>query len=240
MERQQLVLGFFTGFLLAAAFFLATGAPAQEAETLDISASGQAKAEPDKAVVNLAVETRSDDPNTARSQLANQVSTMRNALRNAGITDDQVRTTEFSIYEEHQPRSPRDEPEQKENTTYIAQHSFEVELDDLQRTGEIIDIAVENGATRISDVRYTLSEEKRRHVKSQAIDDAVANAETQAEALATATQVTRKRVQSVSTADTQVSPFTFASREAVADSGTTIETGPVTVTADVHVSYSIR
>ncbi|MDY7082920.1 MAG: SIMPL domain-containing protein, partial [Halobacteria archaeon] len=207
---------------------------------IQVSAGGQASAEPNKAVINLAAEATSPDPNRAREKLASQVSSMRQALENAGISEDQIRTTDFSINEQREPvRRPVEGGQpSKEEVTYVARHAFEIELSDLNRTGEIIDVAVSNGATQVSNVRYTLSEERRRQVKSEALRDAMENARSQANTLASSAGLSLGSVRSISTTDVSISPVRYQSATLSADAGgTSIETGPVSVNAQVNVVY---
>lgn len=249
-DNRRIIAVFVLGALIATAAFIGMGVNAQDSpgageggsDSITVSASGEASAEPDRAVINLAAEATSEDANEARESLASRVSSMREALRDAGLSDDRIRTTDFSIHERREPVRPVREGERPQTeTTYVARHEFEIELGDLDRIGEIIDVAVSNGASQVSNVQYTLSEDRRRQVKSSALEDAMGNARSQAGTLAGSAGVGVGGVQSISTADVGVSPVQFQARALTEDAGgTQVETGPVTVTAQVTVEYGIN
>lgn len=200
--------------------------------TIHVSASGQVEAEPDEAILQVAVVATAEDATTARDRLAANVSTMREALREAGIEDDQVRTAFFDI-DERRDRTPEgDEP-----SGYQAIQAFEITVTDVDRAGEIVDVAVNNGANRIDGVTFTLSEETRQQLREQALREAVSTARTEADVLADAAGLEIAGVRSISTVRGDVVPYRAELEMADADAGTTLEPGPVTVSATVTVTY---
>jgi len=217
---------------------LASASPADHAAgTIQVGANGQAQAEPDQAVVRVAVVVIADDAQTAREQLAANVSRMRAALADAGITEDQIRTSQYSIYQYHEPRTP---DSTDAAPRFRAVHAFEITLSNIDRTGEIIDTAVGNGATTVNGVQFTLSEETRRSVRQAALKDAMSSARSQADAIAESGRLTITGVSHVQTSDVGTPPVPYV-REAAssgAPTKTVIESGPVTVSATVQVTYN--
>lgn len=210
-----------------------------EPSQIQVSASADVSATPDIATVRLAVTATGDTAEAARNQVAENASDMRAALRDIGVGDDQVQTTYYDISAVH---------EETRNGTeivgYRAAHGFEIEVnvnaDDLgERTGTLIDTAVQNGANQIEGVEFTLAEDTRRAMRQQALEHAMENARHDATVLAASSDLTITGVTSVSTADVGISPFQGARQELAADTaGTVIEPGPVTVSATVSVTYS--
>lgn len=201
--------------------------------TISVSASAQTTADPDRAIVRVAVEATAESADAARQQVATDVDTMREALRDAGIDDAAVTTTQFSVSPryDYSDRTP-------ELVGYQAVHAFAIELDDVSRAGEIIDTAVESGATRVDGVQFTLSEDTRADLRSQALTDAMENARADADTIAAAGGLTVTGIHTASTGSNGPIPFegrVFAESDAA---GTTIEPGPVTVTASVSVVYT--
>ena len=213
------------------------GADASLGKTITVSASGEAGAEPDRALVRVAVEATADDPTDARKQVARNVSSMRAALTDLGLPEDAIRTTGFDVYEDRRrPREGGGEPE----TIYRARHSFVVEVDDTGRVGEVIDTAVDAGATGVHGVEFTLADETRTELRRQAIQAAMTNARSQADALAASADLTIVDVRSASTGSVD-GPGPVAVRTAAAGDGgggTEVESGPVSVTATVRVTYN--
>lgn len=207
------------------------------AQTVTVSASGQAETAPDRAVVRVAVEATADDPTVARRRVAENASEMRAALVDLGLPADAVRTVDFDVYEDRvRPRERDGEP----RTTYRARHAFAVEVGDTDRVGAVIDAAVDSGATRVHGVEFTLAEETRRELRQDAIDEAMAGARAQAETIAAAGGLQLAGVHSVRTGvrrGPRPVPV-HADAGGVAGGGTAVEPGPVSVGAAVTVTYN--
>lgn len=205
-------------------------------KSITVTAGGEAETEPDKAIVRVAVEATADDPTDARQQVADNATAMREALLELGVDEDAIRTTDFDIYEDRvRPPDPEREPE----TTYRARHSFAVEVEDIGLVGEVIDTAVDNGATRVHGVEFTLAEETRRELREDAIAEAMSDARAQADAIAAGSDLT---VTGVHAAQTGSFDGPRPVRELAAadggDGGTSIESGSVSVSATVTVTYN--
>lgn len=212
-------------------------ANAEGTQTIHVASSGQASAQPDKAVIRLAVTTRSDDATTARKELAENVSEMTSALAETGITGDQIRTVDYDIRQER--RRPGPESDKSDSPKYVARQDFEIEVTDLDNTGATIDTAIENGANTIHNVDFTLSRETRRQLREEALEDAMDNARGQADTLASRSGLAIIEVADVNTGERSYSRYRYESTTvASSDSGTSLDSGPVTVTASVQVTYN--
>lgn len=203
--------------------------------TISVAASGQAAASPDQAILQVAVVARADDADVVRESLAEDASQMREALAEAGLEDDQIRTVTYRIDQEYN----REEGE-RVPTGFQGVHAFEITVSNITQAGSIIDVAVSNGADRVERVELTLSEERRREVRAEALRDAMENARANADVIAESANLTVSGVTSASTADFDFSPVRTERLEAedAAQAATDIESGPVTVTAQVDVTYN--
>ncbi|MFB6096919.1 MAG: SIMPL domain-containing protein [Haloferacaceae archaeon] len=214
------------------------GASAADApsRTITVDATGQVQAEPDQAVLRIAVETTADDASTARQRLAENASRMRSALSELGLADDQITTVYYDISQRYE-RPPREG--EKPERTYHAVHAYEITLSDVDRVGEVIDTAVDNGATSVDSVRFTLSRETRLELRKQALTDAMGNARGEADVIASAADLSVTDVARVTTTQVNVGPYREVAYAAAGGSGgTSIDSGPVTVTAQVVVTYN--
>ncbi|MFC7176247.1 SIMPL domain-containing protein [Halosegnis marinus] len=207
-------------------------AAAGDGSTVSVGASGSAEAAPDRAVVRIAVVATGDTADEARERLAENVSGMRDALRDAGVEDAQVRTTNYDLSENYQARENPDAP------GYRAYHGFQVTLDDIDTVGTVIDAAVDGGATRVENVRFTLSDERARELRNEALNDAMTNARAQAETLADAGDLTLGGVHSVATSQGYYGgPVAYETADA-GGARTSVESGPVSVQVQVQVTYN--
>ncbi|MEF8787066.1 MAG: SIMPL domain-containing protein [Haloarculaceae archaeon] len=210
----------------------APGDTAGENATISVSASATASTAPDTVQIRAAVVATASDAETARRQVAENVSRTRTALAESGITDDQFRTRQFDIRTVREPR-----PNDSRQTRYRAVNEFEIEVSP-DRAGAVIDIAVGNGTNQINGVTFTLTDETRRDLREQALRDAMANARADANTVAAASNVTVQSVKSVSTSEMGFSPFESRLAGGVAeDASTVIEPGPIEVSATVSVTY---
>lgn len=215
--------------------------PALQAEnttgttTISVSATGDVQAEPDVAVVHLESTATATEPQTATERLAANVSTLRDALQEANVSADRIRTTQYNLFEP----SELDERRPGENVTrYRAEQVLAVEVENTSRVGAIVDLAVANGATGVRGVEFTLSEDVQLELRNRALEEAMTNARSQAETLAATEDVRITGVRSISTDAGGPRPFFAADAAAATESGTQIDGGPVTVHATVQVAYN--
>lgn len=214
--------------------------------TIKVGASGGIRTDPDRAVVRVAVAVTAPDAATARKRLAENVSRMRDALSGMGIGDDQITTTYFDIDRDRHYRSPRErEAGEKPDVVFRGRHAFRITLTDLDRTGEVIVTAVESGATSVDNVEFVLSERTRRDLRHQALQEAMTEARAKAETIARSSESLDEgslTVQSVQTSNVNVRfperAELMATPTPSAGATTSIDTGSVTVTAQVVVTYN--
>jgi len=245
MQRNRALLGALLASLVlaagvAGAFTTGTTSTAPTGtEHVSVDAAGQVEAQPDQAVVTVAVEATAADVATARNRLAANVSSVRTALTDAGVTDDGIETTSFDIRNVERRYEPRDDGGERQ-PEYLAVQRFTVTLSDPDRAGEIVDTAVDNGATRVDGVRLTLSRERRQELRQRALERAVDNARTEAETVAARAGLAVTGAHSISTTEVSSQPVRYEAARTTADAGggTTIDSGPVTVSADVQVVYN--
>jgi len=212
----------------------------RSASQISVSASGEARAQPNKAIVEVEVRATAENASTARSRVARNVTAVREALLALGIDESRVTTTDFDIY--RRAERPRRAEEGEERVVSHARHELRVELNSVDDAGQVIDTAVDNGATNVGDVRFTVSRETRQELRQEALADAMENARADAETLATGANLTITGVDVVTTGATHdVDRRRAHEATPAADAGgggTNVEAGPVSVTATVSVSYN--
>lgn len=206
-----------------------TASPADH--SIHVSASGAAEAAPDEAVLRVAVTADGDEIGPVRDELATGSAELTDTLDELGVSYE---TTEYDIRE---PRFPR---EDREGPAYRGAHVYEVQVDDPDRVGDVIDAAAGAGA-QISHVELTLSDEQRETLRDDAIEAAMADARHQADTIAGTSDLTVTGVATVDASQEQFSPVSYeTAREDGAQAGppTDIATGDVSVTYRVSVTYN--
>jgi hypothetical protein len=192
--------------------------------TISVSGNGEVTAEPDRALVFIAVTATGEQPSAATEQLANETARLRETLAEADAVDS-VATTEYQLFERRE----------NTNRSYVARQSFEVTVSNTSVVGSVVDAAVSGGATEVNGVAFTLSTDRRQELRDRAIDRAVADAREKANATAASTDLELRGIESVSTGDS-VGPFRESA--VLGDAGTVIDEGPVTVSASVQITYT--
>lgn len=214
---------------------LQTGASttAEAGPTISTSGTGQLSAEADLAVVSVAVTARADSADDARGQVADGVASVREALAGAGVPEDAVTTAYFAV-------RPDYHDEDRAPDGYRATHALRVETDPA-RAGEVVDLAVGNGATEVNGVQFTLTDETRDDLRSEALAQAVDRARADADAVAGAADLQITGVESISVGN-NYSPGPFYAEAAADRAGgaTSFAPGPVTVSASVSITYTVE
>ena len=191
--------------------------------TISVSGDGAVTAEPDQAVVAIAVTATGTQPSAATDTLANETAALRNALR-ATPPVTSVTTTGYQLFERQENRT----------RSYVARQSFELVVDDTAAVGRVVDIAVAAGATSVDGVSFTLSEDRRRELRETALERAIDDARAEAGTLAASADLVVGPVRSLSTGGDGGGPVA----ETALRGGTVIDQSPVTVRATVQVTYA--
>ncbi|MCF2207993.1 SIMPL domain-containing protein [Halobacterium salinarum] len=205
-----------------------------DSKAITVSAAGTVDATANQAVIDVAVTASGNDSTAVRESLAADVQSVRDALAADGVPANTVRTTNFDI------RQQRDRTANGvEYSGYRGVHDLEITTNDTSAAGELIDVAVTNGADTIDGTSFTLSDAKRDRLHNDALNTAMANARQRADTLASAGGLGVAGVHAIDSADTTAHPRAEAGGMVPqSTTATTIDSGPVTVTASVQVTYN--
>jgi uncharacterized protein YggE len=155
-----------------------TAQPEPNGPTITTMGDGVVRRAPDRAFIDISVENRAKAPRDAQAQNADAMSTLQQKLRAANLLKDAVRTIGYGVEPEFDFTNGR-----RVLRDYVARNTIEVRLDDLNRVGEVVDLATASGATSVGDVRFDLKD--RQAAEREALGLAVADARARAEAIAT-------------------------------------------------------
>lgn len=200
--------------------------------TVSTTGAGSADADADRAVVRVAVTARADTAEAAREAVAADAARMRTALRDAGIDDDAVTTAYYRISPQYANGGERDS---RAIVGYDAVHTYRIDAA-ADAAGTVVDTALGGGASEIQGVTFTLSDETRAELRAVALERAMAAARADAETIASSSELSIVGVQSASTGG-RIGIGAAYGPEAADRVGTTFDSGSVTVTATVAVTY---
>lgn len=130
---------------------LAGLAQADELRTITVAGRASVDAVPDIARVSLAVQRRNPDMAAAREATTKVTASFLALCRRLGIKDAKIRTSGLNIQPEYR-WDPQDN--QQIFTGYFVQRQLEVELDNLDRLGELLEGAVDLGVNQVSPPQF--------------------------------------------------------------------------------------
>ena len=220
--------------------------------TITVSESGEVHADPDLAVLQVGVESTGDDAESVRDDLAERGDALYDALVAYGIDEDDITTDQFRIrdrVDHERMRADGVEPESEEDLEpyiyYVGTHAYRVEVHAVDEAGEVIDTAVDAGADTVGRIEFTLSDDKREELRRDALEEALDDADAEAEFIADQVETTVVEAKHVDTSGGGVSTvheeYDLAEDDA-ADTApeTTLEPDDVTVSASVDVQYEME
>ena len=130
-----------------------------ERNTIRVTGSGSVETEPDEARFSVSVVAHdSDDASAVVEALADRAESVRDALVEYGIPEENVTTERYSLRENSR------------RNRYEGEHRYAVEVDDPDAVGEVIDVCVDAGADSIGRISFTISEERREELYDEAVE----------------------------------------------------------------------
>lgn len=165
--------------------------------TIVASGEGRRSVTPDQVTILLGVMTRNRTPLAAAAENAERMNRVMAALRQLGLTDQEVTTSHYSLHSEIW-RNEND-------TVHVASNTVQVETTKLDLLARVIEAALSAGATNVSSLQFGLVD--RKAPTRQALADAVGDARLQAEAMAAAAGGRLGPLEELSTQPTGYQPF---------------------------------
>ena len=206
--------------------------------TIDVTGTYTSYADPDKVEIYLGAQTDSTDASDSQQQNAVILQKIRSGLTSKGITSSSIQTTQYSL----EKITEWDETRRVYvNKGYRTTHILKIKLTDINNAGEIVDVAVENGANRVDNIVFGLSDSKAKAMRTQALTEAAKNAREKADAITAGLGVSITKVNHASEGYVGVTPY-YATKEMVAGATaaptpTEISAGQIEISASVSVSY---
>ena len=137
-------------------------------------------AQPDTAILTVAVVTQGRTALNAQQANANQSDAVVRALKNTAGANAEVKTSGYSL----QPIRVYKEGQPPNITGYEARNSVTVIMSDLTKVGPVIDATAQAGANDVTGISFTLR--KDRPARDQALAEATREAVSKAQVIASA------------------------------------------------------
>jgi uncharacterized protein len=207
------------------------------AQTITVVGQGSVRVTPDIAQINIGVETLAESVSEAVAENAAKMEALLAALEAEGVAEKDIQTTNFSVYFERYPESPRVLEEgaaAEAKPQYRVSNMVNVTVRDLDTVGEVLDAVLEAGANNIWGVNFSLDDPQ--EARAEARTKAMADARVRAEALAELSEVDLGPVMAISEV---VGGSTFPTVVAVAERAAVAGAGPISP-GEVEISYQVQ
>ncbi|OWK27275.1 MAG: hypothetical protein US76_02450 [Parcubacteria group bacterium GW2011_GWA2_38_13b] len=232
--------------------------------TITISAEGKVDAAPDVARVDFSVIAQGKTPKEVQRQVSEKMNKIADFIKEQGVDAKDIKTLNISVnpryyYSYDYPRIPCPlmsevypsssspiscPPKSPVIIGYEASQTLDVKIRELDNAGDIIDGAVENGATQVGGINFSIDDPD--ELKAQAREQAFRKARAKAEALAKIAGMKIKRVITFSESDGYFPPY-YGTMDAMGMGGgvekgieTSVEPGSQEVTVTLSVTFEIK
>jgi hypothetical protein len=150
-------------------------------QTISVSGSATASSNPDSLVIVLGVESEAKTANDSLSQNSDSLNSVISALTNSGISEDEIQTSNFSIFPIYDSIKDFSGNWQQILNGYRVSNILLIQTDKINSAGDIIDAAVSSGANRVDNISFQLSDNKLQKISDNLIADAINDATQKAE-----------------------------------------------------------
>jgi uncharacterized protein YggE len=228
----------FVPVLVLALALSACGPAAVQSRTLNISGNGTVYLTPDIANIYVGVHTEDPDINIAVSNNNNQTQALVDALKNAGVAEADIQTSNFSVYA---TQAYDKLTGQSLGSTYGVDNSVYITVRDLTKLGSLLNTAVGAGANNINNMTFDVADKT--EAIAQARQKAMENASSLANELAQTAGVKLGEIQNISYSDTSPIPYAYGTGSGGSSAPTTsvpIQPGKTQISVTVSVTYAIQ
>ncbi|MEX1012698.1 MAG: SIMPL domain-containing protein [Waddliaceae bacterium] len=186
----------------------------------------------DQVSFSAATVTEGEDPEVALNKNNQQMNNVVQALKNLGISEDDIQTGQFSLTPIYAPQSQNTSREWEPKITgYRVTNQLTITTNQLNLVGSLISEVTKAGAGDVSQLNYDLK--NKRLYREEAITKATANAIEDAKHLSSAANLELIRIKKIRLDDTNMSPV--SRNFALASKSVPVFEGQIPIQATVHL-----
>ncbi|MBO4857616.1 MAG: SIMPL domain-containing protein [Treponema sp.] len=207
----------------------------QEPRTISVSGSGSVKLPADTAKLTFSVVTKEATALASVQNNAKKMNKVYDALKKIGISEDNISTSNYSLYQETFWKDGKDIPGQ-----YVTSNNIIVVLDDVEKSGLVIDTAIEAGVNQMNGISFFVKDSK--EALDQARKLAFQQAKEKAELYATEAGCKVGKVMSImeNSGSYPVVREMADAKMMTTSNSTMISAGQDSITATVSVVFELR
>jgi uncharacterized protein len=235
-KLSLLVITLAVGLILSAC-----GPIGSQPRSLSVTGSGMVSLTPDIAFINIGVHTDNPDLAAAVNQNNTKTQALVDALKNAGIAETDIQTSNFSVYTNgNRNFDPSTGQEIAGGTYYSVDNTVYVTLRDLTKLGNLLNTAVATGANNINGITFDVADKSA--AMTEARQKAMADAAKVASELAQSAGFTLGTIQTIQYSENSPLPYygMGGGGAAPANASVPIQPGQTQISVVVNVTYSVK
>lgn len=220
----------------ALAFFVSMSfnatAQARNPDQIRVTGAASASAVPDQVSLQFSIEQRGDKLSAMKDRVDQSTQKLLRDLIKRDIPERNIRSYQLQVYPQYQ----NDDGQTKQDG-FVVMREISITLPDIEQYDQIVDLALAQGVTRVSQVRFEVSNQK--DLYQRALADAFAAARDKATQLA---GVAEREVGSVLeiTEQSYPRPVVFHMAEARMDAKSASMPGEQQIEARIEVVFSLK
>jgi len=220
-------------------FLTAPAVWAAEKQTSTVTVAGHAETTvtPDVAFITVGVVTAGSDLEAERQENDRAVRQIVEAVVALGVDQSKITTSQFFLQPIYRQQDPK-EPATQVISGYRLQNTMIIAVDDLTKTGAVIDAAFRAGANQFQGLRFGLKDDKA--IRDELLKMAVLDGKRKAGIIADALGVSLGKLASVVETARNNPVYTGDAATLKQDAaGTPVGAGSMTVSVNVALSYEL-
>ena len=212
--------------------------------TLFVTGNSNTKIKPDKVILSLGVETNNKTANAALVANSKVMNKVIDALKTAGVKENETSTSSLSIFPNYNYSRPSDTV--GKITGFTVSNLMQIQSMNIRNVSKWIDTAIASGANTVNNVDFTISDKRLDEIKNNLIKQAIDNARTKANIATSVLGLKVVGVKSVNLNEFEIQPPPIPSaRESLAAASADNRSAPVIageqqVNTNIGIVFSIR
>src|SRR3989344_4932873 len=244
---KELKIPFFTVLFILVGIFLyiklagpipfsVNSVQTSKSNLFSVTGTGKATDVPDTTLLSFGVTKTAPNVLTAQEQVNTTSNKITNDLKNLGIDEKNIKTTNYSVYPNLDYSNGR-----QNITGYTVSQNLEVKIKPIDKANKAIDIATSDGANMVGGITFILNDEAKKKLENKAREEAIKNAKEKAESLASLYGIRLGKIIDVQeSGGIQPHPIMIESRpigDVNQEKSTEINPGESTISITVTLSY---
>lgn len=206
--------------------------------TINVTGNAQVLLTPDIAYISIGVHSEAQSATEAVASNNSLTQKVIDAIKGQGVDAKDIQTTNFSVYQQEK----FDKNGNSLGIFFMTDNVVYVTMRDITKIGDILDASIAAGANSIYGITFDVQDKEAALASGR--DQAMADAQAQAEQLAKAAGATLGSVQSINYYSSSPSPIYYDSKAVPAGVGggasVPISSGQLTLTVSVSVTYALK